>query len=388
VVVAAGAEAAVAADRVGLGWRPELAAGILAHIDRIDVLEVLADDYVSARPRSQRALRTLQGQAPLSLHGVSLGMASGQPVARERLEALARLVGTVEPESWSEHLAFVRGGGREIGHLAAPPRCDESVAGAAANLARARAIVGSAPLVENVATLIDPPGSDRDEPQWLCDVLAAAPVELLLDLHNLHANAVNFGFDAHEALARLPAERIAHVHVAGGHFVTPPAGVPGAARLLDDHLHDVPAEVYALLTELGRRVPRPLTVILERDGSYPDTDLLLAQLEAARAALQRGRALRDVETAVATDVAQPTQASRGEGGCDEALLARLYSDEALVARVLADPGGVAQALALAPRETSVLLRLDRPGLALAARSFACKRARSGPGRTGRAHPAL
>ena len=27
-------------DRFGLGWRPELAAGIFAHLDRLDVVEV------------------------------------------------------------------------------------------------------------------------------------------------------------------------------------------------------------------------------------------------------------------------------------------------------------------------------------------------------------
>jgi len=39
-----------------------------------------------------------------------------------RLDKMARLVEQVRPQFWSEHLAFVRGGGIEIGHLAAPPR--------------------------------------------------------------------------------------------------------------------------------------------------------------------------------------------------------------------------------------------------------------------------
>ena len=45
--------------------------------------------------------------------------------------------------------------------------------------------VGSVPALENVATLIDPPASDRDEPAWLADAVAATGGELLLDLHNL-----------------------------------------------------------------------------------------------------------------------------------------------------------------------------------------------------------
>ena len=39
--------------------------------------------------------------------------------------------------------------------------------GLAANVARARAVVGSAPALENVATLVEPPGSECDEPAWL-----------------------------------------------------------------------------------------------------------------------------------------------------------------------------------------------------------------------------
>jgi uncharacterized protein (UPF0276 family) len=274
------------ADRVGLGWRPELAAGILASLDRIDVVEVIADNHVGARRSALRALRTLAIQVPVLLHGVGLGLASAAAVDGHRLDALARVVGAVQPEAWSEHLAFVRGGGLELGHLAAPPRCEATLDGLATNVARARAIVGSAPALENVATLIDPPGSDRDEVAWLTAAAAAIDGELLLDLHNLYANALNFGFDPRAALARLPLDRVRLVHLAGGSWLT----AAGARRRLDDHRHDVPAAVFELLGELAARAPQPLTVIVERDGDYPPVAHLLAELARARAALVGGRA--------------------------------------------------------------------------------------------------
>ncbi len=55
------------------------------------------------------------------------------------------------------------------------------------------------------------------------------------------------------------------------------------------HRHDVPDPVYDLLREVGRRAPRPLTVILERDGAYPPVARLLDELDRARAALAEGR---------------------------------------------------------------------------------------------------
>jgi len=272
-------------DRFGLGWRPALAAGILSNLDKIDLVEVIADDFFHAAKRERRALRTLASQTAVTLHGVSLGMASAVPVDSRRLDKMARLCGEVGPVSWSEHLAFVRGGGIEIGHLAAPPRTSATIDGTLANLARARTIVGFAPQVENVATLIDPPGSDRDEATWIAEIIREAKSDLLLDLHNLYANALNFQFDPFAFIARLPAERIAAIHLAGGKWI----GANGARRLLDDHLHDVPDPVYDLLAAVGERATRSLTVILERDGDFPAIDCLMDQLERARQALAQGR---------------------------------------------------------------------------------------------------
>jgi uncharacterized protein (UPF0276 family) len=272
-------------DRVGIGWRPQLAAGIFANLDRIGAVEVIADDYIDAGSGKIRSLKTLAAQMPLLLHGIGLGPASTVHVEQKRIDAVARVVHAAEPESWSEHLAFVRGGGIEIGHLCAPPRNGSTVDGAAANLDAIARIVGAVPHVENIATLIDPPGSDLSEMDWLRAVLDASPCPLLLDLHNVLTNSVNLGYDAYEFLGALPLDRVSTVHISGGRLL--PEG-----RILDSHLHDPPGELFELLAEFARLAPRPLTVILERDGRYPSMAQLLAQLDQAREALARGRSLR------------------------------------------------------------------------------------------------
>ena len=272
-------------DLFGLGWRPQLAFGILSNLDRIDVVEVIADDFFDARRSERRALKTLAAQVPVTLHGVSMGLASSVEVERRRLERSARLCEEIRPLSWSEHLAFVRGGGIEIGHLAAPPRCDETIEGTLRNLSLARAIVGVVPQLENVATLIDPPLSRYDEASWISEIICNSQSDLLLDLHNLHANASNFGFDPIEFISRIPSGRIRAIHLAGGRWV----GTGNVRRVLDDHLHDVPDPVYALLEEVGARTDPGLTVILERDGHFPPIESLLDQLDQARQAIARGR---------------------------------------------------------------------------------------------------
>ena len=59
--------------------------------------------------------------------------------------------------------------------------------------------VGCAPQMENIATLVAPPGSRLDEPEWIERIVCGAGVGLLLDLHNLYANAINFGDDGTNA---------------------------------------------------------------------------------------------------------------------------------------------------------------------------------------------
>ena len=203
------------------------------------------------------------------------------------MEWTARLADEIQPEFWSEHLAFVRGGGLEIGHLAAPPRTEATIEGTAWNLTAAKKIVGTMPLVENVATLIDPPASQLSEADWTSEILAVANCNLLLDLHNLYANAVNFGFDPYAFIDRMPQENTCHpprrraLDQSKNHRRTPPARRPSARcpryRIRTPEIH-------------SSKMFSPLTVILERDGRYPPIEMLLNQLDRARDALRGGRA--------------------------------------------------------------------------------------------------
>jgi uncharacterized protein len=368
-------------DRIGLTWQPLLATAILAHADRLDIVEVIPEGRFLGSRRARRALRTLSREIPVAIHGVSLGLSSAEGTDVRRLEAFARLVDEVVPEHWSEHLAFVRAGGVELGHLAVPARTALTIEITAENLHRAYRCVGSYPGVENVATLVDPPGSDLTEETWLHDLLEATPADLLLDLHNLVANGRNFGYDPGALIEALPADRIRGVHLAGG---TEVQASTGEWRILDDHLHDVPDSVYALLELVGARVPHPIDVILERDASFPPFAQILDQLDRARSALAAGRArLRTATTGVSavkpcrTPGERPTRPASADARKRhvrfERRLARLYTDRSARELFLRDPAGEGDRSGLDGRDHEALARIDRPGLELAAASFARKR---------------
>ena len=377
-------------DRVGLTWHPLLAASILSHGHRLDIVEVIPEGIFLDSRRGRRALRTLSREIPVAIHGVSLGFASSAGVESRRLEAFARLVDEVMPEHWSDHLAFVRAGGVELGHLAAPSRSALTVEATAENLNRASRHVGRVPLVENVASLIDPPMSDRSEETWLRDLLDASPCDLLLDLHNLVTNGRNFGYDPVVLIEALPADRIRAIHIAGGSELE---ATNGDRRVLDDHRHDVPAAVYRLLELVASRVPHPIDVILERDGAFPPFEQLLGELDRARAALATGRAMRRAQPEMLSDLgplraladtrdaatgARSQQAARPGITRDaharlEHLLARLFTDRVCRERFLADPIGEGRQAGLEGAGLDAVVRIDRAGLELASASFARKR---------------
>lgn len=60
------------------------------------------------------------------------------------------------------------------------------------------------------------------EGAFLAELCARTGVELVLDVANLHACAVNLGRHSARVLDDLPLERVAYVHAAGG--VTAPDG--------------------------------------------------------------------------------------------------------------------------------------------------------------------
>lgn len=274
-------------DRVGLGWRSEIAAHIMTHLESIDIVEVVADNYFTASTKTIQSLQFLSKQIPVSLHGVGMGLVSSEVVAAAQVEKMARLVDKVKPESWSEHMAFVRAGGIEIGHLAAPPRNAQTIECALNNISKASKIVGSYPHLENIATLVQPPASTLSESKWVTEIIQNSNSYLLLDLHNLYANAINFGMNPETMLLQFPLQRVSTVHISGGCWIKTPDGK--GQRLLDDHVHDVPPEVFDLLKLVARYSQQNLTVLLERDGNFPNFKHLLTQLENARQALRNGR---------------------------------------------------------------------------------------------------
>jgi uncharacterized protein len=267
---------------LGIGWRPELALPIDRRRD-LGFVEVLAEDLDPDGPLPAPVERLRERGLAVVPHGVSLSLGGAEPVDRGRLRALAWLAQRLDAPLVSEHIAFVRAGGVETGHLLPLPRTEAALEVLVANVRTAKEALPVPLALENIASLFEWPDAEMDEAAFLTEVVERADVMLLLDIENVYANACNHGYDPVAFLDRLPLERVAYVHVAGG--------VEREGLYHDTHTHALPAGVLDLLEELGRRVEVP-GVMLERDGNFPTAAGLNAELDALAAAVARGREAR------------------------------------------------------------------------------------------------
>lgn len=266
----------------GIGWRPELALSI-ARNPGIDFVEVVAENISPDHiPRAIEQLR--ERDIKIVPHGVSLSLGGAEPPCGKRLSHLARLAEKLNAPMVSEHIAFVRAGGIEAGHLLPVPRTRESLDVLVENITEARRALPVPLALENIATLFEWPNADMDEETFLAEALERTDTSLLLDVSNLYANAHNHNWDAIKFLDRLPLDRIAYVHIAGG--------VTKAGLYHDTHAHKIPAGALDILEELCARVD--ITgVMLERDDHFPEEAELARETRAIAGARRRGARRRE-----------------------------------------------------------------------------------------------
>ncbi len=262
---------------VGLGFREPFRSDLFLARDRVDFLEITADHYLDASPEKERELALLADHFTLIPHGLNLSLGGAEGLDPAYLAKLAVLVHRLNPPWWSEHVAFTRAGGIDIGHLAPVPFSNEALDVLGSNIAEAREQIDIPLIVENITYTIALPGAEMGEADFLARLTDRAGCGLLLDVTNLHINAVNHGFDPLEVLDRLPLDRVVQLHFAGGEW--------HGGRLVDSHARPAPPEVWELLEEVVARAPVK-GIILERDDDLPAFGELLDELDRARAIMK------------------------------------------------------------------------------------------------------
>lgn len=249
---------------VGLQLNPT----IIGMLDRIDpglygYSELLCDQFAAPLdcgyvldPATRPLLERLADRHPLLAHGnygSELGYAplDETPGVRRHIP----IAHAMKSPWYTDHMFF---GFEAAAYMWSSPlqfsRAEvERVAGRAAAMQDRLKL----PLLHENAFYYAPfPGSDIEEAEFIAGLVERAGTYLLLDLHNIYSNSVNFeGYDAWKFLRTVPLDRVIEIHVAGGQQIED--------WYHDFHNHHVPEPVWEMLKYVLERSKRVEAVTLE-----------------------------------------------------------------------------------------------------------------------------
>lgn len=276
--------------RAGIGLRSDHYRSFADARPAVGFIEVHSENYFGDGGQPLDWLLRFRRDYPVSLHGVGMSLGSADGLDVRHLDKLERLVDRVEPALVSDHLCWGRIAGTHLNDLLPLPFTDEALDIVCRHVDAVQTRLGRQFLVENVSSYLTWQESTLDEAEFAAEVARRTGCGLLVDVNNIHVNAVNHGLDAQAFLAALPAEAVKEIHLAG--YSLYEQDQPHAAPLLiDTHGAPVSPEVWALYAAALHRFGAVPTLI-EWDTDIPPLPVLLAEAASANQHLTNDHARR------------------------------------------------------------------------------------------------
>jgi uncharacterized protein (UPF0276 family) len=250
---------------IGLGHRPSLARWLAGGVPEVECLELTAEHFFGA---PDPAIAAIGERYVCSVHGLGLSLGTPGPLDAPTLSGYSRVARLAHARWATEHVAFTRAGGIDLGHLnpIAPTR--DNLALLSEHAVAVHEATGLPVCLENITSQLRLAGS-MSEPEFLNGLCAAQHVRLLLDVTNLFINARNLGFDARAWLGELQPGIVRQIHIVG-------YGEQNG-RLVDDHRAPIQPELLDLMAAAVER-HEVEAVIVERDLDIPGPPALLGEL--------------------------------------------------------------------------------------------------------------
>ncbi|MEZ5338299.1 MAG: DUF692 family protein [bacterium] len=256
---------------IGIGWRSNLAAWIRERPAGIECLEIIPDHFMDS---GGSVLEQLAVDYPLCMHGLSCSLATPGPLDEEYVSSMQRVARVCRPRWASEHIAFTRAGGIDLGHLNPVPPTHANLRILVEHARELQERLELPLLLENITSSLRLEGQ-MPENEFIIELCRQADCGLLLDVTNLYINSRNHGFDPQTWLDLLPRGIVRQLHVVG--FTVDESG-----RLHDSHDQALQPELLELIARVIHDF-EPEAVILERDDSAARSPEIAQELEALHA---------------------------------------------------------------------------------------------------------
>lgn len=238
----------------------------------VDFLEFAPENWMGIGGRWAKMLRAHTERFPCICHGLSLSIGSPAPLNMELLAQVKDFMREHQILLYSEHLSYTSDDS-QLYELMPIPFTQEAANYVAERVKRVQDFLGRRMVLEHVSYYLAP-GAEMTEAEFVLEVIEQADCDLLLDVNNVYCNAWNHDGDATQFLHRIPAERVAYLHLAGHRKLD--EGV-----IVDTHGAAVCEEVWELLETTFNRFG-PVPTLLERDYNFPTLPELLSELTRTR----------------------------------------------------------------------------------------------------------
>jgi len=258
----------------GLGLRTVHYEDILATRPHVDWFEALSENYMVPGGKPLYYLDRIRADYPIVMHGVSMSIGSSDPLDLEYLKQLKALADRVEPVWMSDHLCWTGIATRNMHDLLPLPYTREAVNHVAGRISQAQEYLGRQILIENVSSYVNFEQSEMTEWEFLREIAEAADCLLLFDVNNVYVSGFNHGFDPRDYIDALPSQRIQQIHLAGH--------TNCGTHIIDTHDAAIIDEVWKLYSYTIEAYG-PVSTMIERDDHIPELDVLVAELDQARA---------------------------------------------------------------------------------------------------------
>jgi uncharacterized protein (UPF0276 family) len=265
---------------IGIGLRVPHYNHILSEKPAVDWFEIISENFLCDGGRPLKVLDQILEQYRVVQHGVSAYFGSAEPLNREHLKRLKRLVKRTRTPWLSDHLCWGSVDGRYTHDLLPMPYTFAAAKVAAAKIRQARDFLEVPVAVENVSSYAEFHVSEMTEWEFLTEVTERADCGILLDVNNIYVSSRNHNFNPRDYIDHIPAERVAQFHIAGHSKYQ--------KYILDTHDHPVIDPVWQLYERALRRTG-PTATLLEWDARIPSFE------EVHHEALKARRFIENVE---------------------------------------------------------------------------------------------
>lgn len=261
---------------IGILYNASLPEYLKQHIDQLDYIEIIPDMFWSDEGRGQEPrfrplpkwmhqLDWIAERVPLVAHNIGISIGTIDYFDEEYIRFMRQMHEKYQFKWHSDHLSFLKlptkGPHDHNAGIAIPvPYDEEYLRMIGEKVEFIRNTIDIPFLLENNVYFVEYPEQDYTETAFVNKLVRSHQCNILLDIHNLHANAINQGADAKTYIDELDMSKVLEMHIAGGNDMN--------GFYMDSHAGPCPDEVWELLDYAVSKAPNLRGITFEFHESY------------------------------------------------------------------------------------------------------------------------